>query len=236
MSADRTGVPPSDDSVARLNEQQAVQLLNIRRMLARQRWAKMPFGWERLATASCCHRALEITGLFGENVSDAHFIEIFRLPYRDMLEAGNHFWFAEGRERHEASFAQSAAFLDIVSEWVRCDEIYTFLSSSTASDTSLVQRLYFGPRHRVKTYERGSLVATRMSTDPFIRGLYKYAELAESLFDLVSDEKFPFAAPWFWWCMSYWFQPKYSDQANLYLGTSPEFDLDDRIEWINRPR
>ena len=193
----------------------------------------MPFGWERLATASCCYRALEVTDLFGESASDDISGAVFRLPYRNMASSVDYFWLAGGH--HEASFAQSAAFLGIVSDWVRCDEIFTFLSSSTASRTSLVQRLIFGPRYPLKIFERGSLIAARLSTDPFMRGLYKYAELAEGLFDLVSDKTFPFAVDWFCWCMSYWFQPKYSDQACRYLGTNSDFDLDDRDQWIIRP-
>ena len=115
MSEDQTGVPPSDGSVAGLNQQQAMQLLDIDRMLARQRWSTMPFGWERLATASCCYRALEVTDLFGESASDDISGAVFRLPYRNMASSVDYFWLAGGH--HEASFAQSAAFLGIVSDW-----------------------------------------------------------------------------------------------------------------------
>jgi hypothetical protein len=133
----------AEDGLHLLNERQAWQLLGLDTLLFRSKRGKAKFGWERLLTGLSCYAAVRGSGVFGESVTypqellreisqsdDARELMLKDYPVlRSLFFDQTHYNLAS--RPVDASFAQAAAFLDIASDWITCDNLYAFLSDSS---------------------------------------------------------------------------------------------------------
>ena len=149
----------AEDDLLLLNDRQAWQLLGLDTIFFRSYRRKATFGWERLFTGLSCHIAVGETGIFGRSVAypqsllseilrrhdTLQLIELGRFPtIRPLLSNRVHYGLIS--RPADASFAQAAAFLDIVSDWITCDDLYEFLSGPSR------RRLWAGTLIRVRTH------------------------------------------------------------------------------------
>ena len=198
-----------EENLHRLNERQAWHLLELDTLfLQLKRRGDFPLVEKRLTTAGACYRAIASTGMFGER------------PF--YLESCRELFLSVGLDPHppainenDATFAQTAAFLDLVSEWVACDDIYTFLAAPAPS-TRPVMRLLRRLERMVTRHDRPSMsemILNGVDTAQSLRGFFKYVDLAVDLSNFTRDETFPSARRWAQDCMAYWFQASYSDRV-----------------------
>jgi hypothetical protein len=207
----------SSDGLHRLNERQAWQLLDIDRLFAQASREAAPLSWERAATGLVCYHTVAGTGLFGMPPLDHPRALGSLLKDKTTWDFG--YLLMHRGDDLNAPFVQSAVFLDLVSEWIRCDDIYTVLS---APEFPLLTRLAqeneskqdFGHKDQAAVVK---LVEKTTGLPGFARGLYKYAELAEDLNDFCNREEFPSARRWFQQCMSFWFQDSMCERVRILL-------------------
>jgi hypothetical protein len=209
MSTNEIESSSSQENLHRLNERQAWHLLELDTLYLRlKRKEHFPLGEKRLATAAACYRAIASTGMFGEQ-------PFYFKSCRDVFLSAGLESEPPPISESDATFAESAAFLDLVSEWVACDDIYTFLDApdpSTRPVMGLLRRLerMVTPRDRPSM---SKMILNGVDTAQSLRGFFKYVDLSVDLRNLTRDELFPAARRWAKDCMGHWFQRRYSDRV-----------------------
>ena len=133
-ATDRSSKPPYNGQQHQylMNRRQALQSLGLDWLVYRAIHEKIPFGWDRVITGLICLELLKAAGVFGEQ-SDEDFLIQLSKEWRFPI-AGTRYSDWPGRDLRESipsqsqvSFARAAAFLDLTSEWINCDDLHMYL-------------------------------------------------------------------------------------------------------------
>jgi hypothetical protein len=184
----------AEEDLLILNERQAWQLLDLERMLGRGAW--LTHG--RMLTGLGCYHCVLNGGLFGKSPVNyaGDFINNYDFEPIELSESSP----------TEVPFAVSAAFLDIVSEWINCDELFAFLRHLPGPDIrsyDAIQRL----QHRALEL---LVRAVDFRFWDYSTGICQYADLSIDIHRLLVSEIS--ISPWFQTCLARWYEP-YGDKV-----------------------
>lgn len=212
--------PRSEDEQQRLNERQALQLLDLDGLRLRLYRGTLDFGQERLATGMRCYGIIAETGLFGRK--PRYLTELASLPSSVLFPSFENVSISSDSDQPE--FPLAAAFLDLVSEWISCDDIYAFLSGSSGRHPTTIEKLLMLIERWV-TPKRltgdngpfcqptiGKLILSGVDTECSLRGFFRYVDLSIDLHNFVGDGD-ALSRDWFALCMSQWFEDRFVEKT-----------------------
>ncbi|WLC16297.1 hypothetical protein [Bradyrhizobium diazoefficiens] len=217
----------SEDGQLRLNERQAWRLLDIDGLLIRFYRGSLNFGEDRLTTALRCYQAAAITGIFGSHPRYLHEYtsQSQRTSFPATVLDRETLTFIED---DKSAFPKVAAFLDLVSEWVGCDDIYAFLSGPSARHPTPLEQILISVEKRTSAKSSvdgrgrfseplmGELILNGVDTDRSFTGFLRYVDLAVDLHSFVEDGD-DRSIDWFSVCMSRWFEDRFVERASTIL-------------------
>jgi hypothetical protein len=221
MTEDEGRSPPAEDGLLHLNRRQAWQLLDLDTLFIRSKRGTAKFGWERLLTGISCYATISRTGIFGEPESypTGMLNEILRSSEaRELLKDYPVFRSLFANEVQyslvsDGSFPRAAAFLDIASDWIRCDDLYTFLSGPSPRVVEIGAAFsYVNAMRRALSplvYKLGDAVAKETA----LKGFFKYIDLSVDIFDFVMNDRGLHTGRWFMECLSSWFNERRADRV-----------------------
>jgi hypothetical protein len=183
----------SKGDIRTLNARQALELLDLEGLLYRTRTKAAHLGWERLVTGLNCYDALTRTGVFGsyrEEFIPALASALFEQQLINVRVRSS------DPEHIPAPFAQSAAFLDMTSEWINCEDLYSWYA-----DPLLNRTLRAYPLFDSRT----------------VSGFYRYIDLAVDIFHFFRQEDASAPSQWFAECFAHWFDDQYTEKAISHL-------------------